>query len=74
MTINTEFQVHKLNQDGIRKAIHIADQFDDLLEDLKKVIPEGRILSIVRTKLEEACFFAKKGIAINPDNHMTGDE
>ena len=60
---NKEFQVHILNDSGITTAKLIAALFDDLLEALKSNISEGRELSIVKTKLEEACFFAKKGIA-----------
>lgn len=74
MTVNAEFQVHKLNDEGMRKAIAIADAFDDLMEDLKALMPEGRALSIVKTKLEEACFFAKKGMAVDPVNQVIGDE
>jgi len=62
------FKFHKLNEEGKTKAIEIAEVFSDLLSHLESIIPEGRELSIVRTKLEEACFFAKKGMAIRPEN------
>ena len=62
-TENKEFEVHLLNDEGIFRARKIAIYFDDLLNFLKEIIPESRELSIVKTKLEEACFFAKKGMA-----------
>lgn len=62
------FQVHRLNEEGTRKARYIADHFDILLELLPSVCPPGREMSIVVTKLEEACFFAKKAMASDPAN------
>lgn len=61
-----EFQVHKLNQSGLAKANQIAGAFDTLLGQLEGLCPEGREFSIVKTKLEEASFFAKKAVAVNP--------
>jgi hypothetical protein len=65
-----EFQVHLLNKKGIEKANEIAERFDLLLGWLVTVLPEGRELSIVKTKLEEASFFAKKGMAKQPENQQ----
>lgn len=61
--MNNEFRVHTLNDIGISKTRIIASLFDSLLNQLKSCCPEGRELSLVKTKLEEACFFAKKAIA-----------
>jgi hypothetical protein len=66
--MNKEFQVHILNEDGITKAKKLVEYFDNLLDILKGLCPEGREFSIVKTKLEEACFFAKKSIANDPVN------
>ena len=66
--MNDQFTVHKLNDGGLEKAQAIAEAFDLLLEKLKKEVPEGRELSLVKTKLEEACFFAKKGMARQNEN------
>lgn len=68
--MHTEFKVHILNPAGIEKAKALAVQFDDFLTELEKVIPQGRYLSIVKTKLEESCFFAKKGIAEDLENQV----
>lgn len=68
--MNSEFAVHKLNDQGMDKASQIATMFDVLLERLKTVCPEGREFSIIKTKLEEASFFAKKAMAIHLDNQQ----
>ena len=65
-----EFEVHKLNEAGIGKAVHIAGDFSSLLGSLMTVCPEGREMSIVKTKLEEACFFAKKAMAKDEANQQ----
>lgn len=62
--MNPAFQVHMLNEEGKAKAQQISSLFDELLLGLSERVPDGRELAIVRTKLEEACFFAKKGMAL----------
>jgi hypothetical protein len=57
-----------LNDRGKALAVLIAEAFDDCLGALEAVCPSGREFSIVRTRLEEACFFAKKAIATQPQN------
>ena len=65
------FQVHKLNEAGMAKAQNTAQAFDSLLNLLNELCPgPSREMSIVKTKLEEACFFAKKAIATNPANQV----
>ena len=68
--MNKEFQVHLLNEQGIDKAAEIAMNFDRLLSWLKEGSGclHGRELALATTKLEEACFFAKKAMAMNPEN------
>ena len=66
--MNPLFQVHRLNEDGMKKAEELAAAFTELLRVLSYMCQEGREFSIVKTKLEEASFFAKKSMAINPDN------
>lgn len=68
-TVHPEFAVHILNDDGIRKATEIADVFNQTLYALSDVCPQKtREFSLVKTKLEEACFFAKKAMAGDPAN------
>jgi hypothetical protein len=75
---NPLFNSHMLNEEGVRRAHKIAVLFDDLLESLRECIYhsgsgpnptwEGREWSLVQTKLEEASFFAKKAMAVRPEN------
>lgn len=66
-----EFAVHMLNTEGKEKAQHIAANFDALLNALESLCgSDGREMAIVKTKLEEACFFAKKAMASNPENQQ----
>lgn len=60
------FKFHKLNDGGQQKAIAIAEAFNALKTSLN--LAPGRESSIVFTKLEEACFFAKKAMATQPEN------
>lgn len=71
--MNKEFKVHMLNEQGKVKAKEIAEIFDKCLNDLENVcfgakdatniLTPTRYFSLVKTKLEEACFFAKKEMA-----------
>lgn len=66
---NPEFAVHLLNEEGKKKAAFIQFTFDNCLNALSTVcINPSREWSLVRTKLEEACFFAKKAMATNLTN------
>lgn len=68
---NPEFAVHMLNDLGKERAYAIQKAFDDLMNTIWPICqPTGRELALVRTKLEEACFFAKKSMAINLDNQQ----
>jgi len=70
--MNKEFEVHMLNADGKSKAATIAQTFDTCLSTLLAVVPDpSREMSLCRTKLEEACFFAKKAMACKPENTAT---
>lgn len=64
------FEVHMLNETGKGKARLIAESFDALLTDLSDLCGVCREMSIVKTKLEEACFFAKKSMANQPENQQ----
>lgn len=58
-----------LSMTGKSKANVIAKSFDTLLTELEAVCPDGREMAIVRTKLEEACFFAKKAMASDEETN-----
>jgi hypothetical protein len=69
MPNNKEFQVHMLNPQGKDKASALAHAFDTLLDTLVAINPTtSREMSLVRTKLEEASFYAKKAMANDPAN------
>lgn len=65
----TEFAVHMLNETGKENAGKIAATFETTLGALESFCgADGREMAIVRTKLEEACFFAKKAMASRPEH------
>lgn len=66
--IRPEFQVHMLNESGKAKALGIANGFSILLDMIERQGVTGRDLALVKTKLEEACFAAKRGMASLPEN------
>jgi hypothetical protein len=69
--MNKEFEVHMLNDTGKLRAAEIAIAFDECLQKLLVINPSTtREMSLVRTKLEEACFFAKKAMAQQPQNTL----
>lgn len=61
--MHAAFQTHVLTEEGMAKARKIAEAFDRLTTELSELCEGGRELAIVHTKLEEACFFAKKAMA-----------
>jgi hypothetical protein len=66
-----EFAVHMLNETGKSRARTLADLFSDLLDNVEFLVgSQGREIAIVRTKLEEASFFAKKAMASRPENQQ----
>lgn len=69
MTTNPLFKPHRLNAGGMKIAQDIGEDFDALCQQLSTLgALDGREGAIVKTKLEEACFFAKKAIATKPEN------
>lgn len=81
--IDELFQFHKLNKEGQDKAVEIAQIFTEFLHKVTEVIerpgtsgsillPQSamnhRYISAMRSKLEEACFLAKKAMAVLPEN------
>ena len=65
---NKEFKVNTLNDLGAQRAKFIANAFDDLLDDIKLVCPDAREFAICKSKLEEACFYAKKAMCSKGEN------
>lgn len=68
-TTRPEFEVHKLNQVGQENAKDIGFLFTEFMDKLEAYTSASpRHNALVKTKLEEACFFAKKAMALNLDN------
>lgn len=57
-----------LNPAGIARATELGEAFSTLLETIEQMVPPGHERALVVTKLQEACFFAKRAIAIIPEN------
>ena len=65
------FEVHMLNEHGKGLAKALAGEFHGFLCSIEGMCgSEGREMAIVRTKLEEACFFAKKAMASRKENQQ----
>lgn len=65
------FAYHRLNDRGQHFCEHITLEFTELLRSLEVICPAGREFSLVKTKLEEACMFAKKSVALQPENQAS---
>lgn len=67
------FHTFKLNTSGKHLTNRVAYAFDQTLNEVKAAGVEARYLALVQTHLEIACFFAKKGIATQPE-HQSPEE
>jgi hypothetical protein len=67
--INPLFSTVKLSEAGIANTNTIRGGFSNLLELLEDVLPgSSREISIIRTKLEEASFYAVKAVRNYKEN------
>jgi mevalonate kinase len=66
--VRKEFTVHLLNEQGIQRANAVAEVVSECVDKLEALGVTGRELSIVITKAQELGFFAKRSIALNPEN------
>jgi hypothetical protein len=66
------FKVHMLNEEGKKKAATLASNFDSLLQEVEEIVGSGpsREMSCVKTHLELASFYAKKAMAMKPQNQL----
>ena len=70
-----EFQVHRLNEEGMSKANKLAEVFSEALTKVEEIAgADGREMAVARTKLEEASYFAKRAMAQRPENQFVHDE
>lgn len=63
--IADEFSSWPVDEQQLKHINDLRSKFDQLLDHVSSVTKpsNGRYLSIVKTKLEEACMFAVKGIS-----------
>lgn len=72
--VRSEFQVHLLNDIGFGKANALASVFSSALDSVEEIAgKDGREMAIVRTKLEEASYFAKRAMAQRGENQRGAD-
>lgn len=69
--IHPAFAPHLLNPQGVEKTNRIRWAFSVLMCRMEEDLPPGRELALVRTKLEEACMFALRGVSVAADNQAT---
>ncbi len=71
------FEVHRLNAGGFSRAEDLAQAFDDVEQRMSEAVGPiadggrgvgGRELALARTKLQEACFWAKRAMALQVEN------
>lgn len=67
--VRNEFQVHRLTEEALRLAQSLAVQFTICLNSVEALVGhDGREMAIVRTKLQEAAFYAKRALAVRKEN------
>ena len=67
--INALFSTVPLSTEGANKVLSIRVGFSQLLETLDYILPgNSREMSIIRTKLEEASFYAVKAVRNYKEN------
>lgn len=70
--IDPLFHPHTLNAKGAEVVTKIPIAFTKLLAELDDLLPKNcREVQLVRTKLQEACFFANRAAALDPDNQQS---
>lgn len=70
-TTRSEFKSRRLNEIGEVAAAEVAQAFSDFLDAIEALCgADGREMAIVRTKLQEASFFAKRALVERPENQV----
>jgi hypothetical protein len=66
--IAPEFSVTMLGSKGKDRAQFIAISFTELVNQISPLVADPYYKQLMKNKLEEACFLAKKGMTIDPSN------
>ena len=64
----TEFAAVAMNDTAVEKCRVIREAFSEALTAIKQHVKPGRELALVTTKLQEACMWAVRGVAMDPAN------
>ena len=64
----TEFSAIAMNDSAVEKCRVIREALSDALTDIKQHVKPGRELALVTTKMQEACMWAIRGVAMDPAN------
>ena len=64
--LQNRFTYHKASPGGRHRHETLSNLFIRLAGECQCIVPPGRELSLVLTKLEEAKFWASAGVARNP--------
>lgn len=63
-----EFQAVAMNDTAVAKCRMIREAFSTALDSVTAQLGPGRELSIVTTKMQEACMWAIRGLSQKPEN------
>lgn len=66
--IKPEFQAVAMNDSAVKKCRDIREAFSTALDAVTEQLGPSRELSIVTTKMQEACMWAIRGLAQKPEN------
>ena len=66
--IKPEFQAVAMNDGAVEKCRTIREAFSTALESVTAQLGPGRELSIVTTKMQEACMWAIRGLSQKLEN------
>ena len=63
-----EFSAIAMNDIAVEKCRVIREAFSEALTAIKQHVKPGRELALVTTKMQEACMWAIRGVAMDPAN------
>lgn len=61
--VREEFVWHELSDAGIKQCLLVKQAFSELLTKIEALVPGGRELALVKTKIQEASHWANQGVA-----------
>lgn len=64
----SEFSAVAMNFTAVEKCRVIREAFSEALTAIKQHVKPGRELALVTTKMQEACMWAIRGVAMDPAN------